>query len=256
MENTKAKILLIVVLITLLLVCLGAIVWQCIGAKDVSSGQSNNTQQVGNVNQDSTNKESEVLLEDVKTKYNYVVETAINKSQPRAAWSECGNEYLHIDVVAPKINIDTDNVSRINKQIIDKYSNLSIDTSKGGYNIDVSYTYKHLPSEEMLFVLITERYQSVCATGNVSYETYIYNIDTDRFLTLNEVLELYNITKNDLKEMAYENIDSDMDVDSLVDYKTRVDEIISNGEITVLDIDTDRLKLYLPVDLAGLTIEI
>ena len=206
--------------------------------------------------------EKEIMLEDAKSEYSYIVENAINKKQPRAAWSECGNEYMYINIVAPKINIDTDNVNNVNNEIINKYSNMSIDTTKGGYNINVSYIYKHIPSRNLLFVLITERYEALCATGSIKYQTYIYDTKNDEFFNFEKLLQLYNITKNDLQLKAYEGLSEHIGFEDsshseeLESYKNRVDDIINNEEMSVLDIEEDRLEISFPVDLAGMIVKI
>lgn len=266
MENTKAKKILIIILIILLLICVGFLTWQHIQIKKLSENMEN----VQNGNNSSVSDENveqgkeEVELEDVKSEYSYVVEHAINKNQPRASWSECGNEYLHINVVAPKININTENVKLVNQEIFDRYNNMSIDTTKGGYNIEINYTYKYVPSRNLLFVLITERYEALCATGNIKYNAYIYNTKNDKFLTLEELLELYNITKNDLIDEANNNLIEhisggtyqDVATEQLTDYKERIENIVRNQEMTVMDLENERLEIYFPVDLEGLRINI
>ena len=266
MENTKAKIILIVVLILLLLGCLSFVIWQHVQIKQLSSKYLENEKDVNTpvIDVNKGNEEQEIELEDVKSEYSYIVEHAINKKQPRVAWSECANEYLHINVVAPKININTENVSLVNQEIVDKYSNMSVDTAKGGYNIEVNYTYKHVPSRDLLFVLITERYQALCATGSVRYQTYIYNTKKDEFLNLEQLLELYNITKSDLIDSANDKLIEhitggtfmDIDEQELQNYKNRVVDVVNNNEIEVLDLDDERLEIYFPVDIEGLKINI
>ncbi len=189
--------------------------------------------------------------------YTGLVKDAINKYDPQAAKDNCGDienaEDLILSIKAPKITLMTSNVEKVNKQIYDKYNKMKINTSKGGYNLIVDYTSSYVSSKKLLNVSIKEIYEAMCATGGENYESYVYDIENDKFLNLSAVLEKYDITTSTLKtkiKNAYKKEYEETMTNS------EIDKLIKNNEIKIIKLGKDYITVHVPVAIIGIDVKI
>lgn len=93
------------------------------------------------------------------------------------------NGTLHIDVKLPKINIDTDNINKINEEIYDKYQELYNYALlvEGKESIKYTYTYDYIDKEHKLIVVVKE--EKTKDENVVKTETkYEYDVKNDRIV--------------------------------------------------------------------------
>ena len=265
MENTKAKKVLIVVLIILLLACLGVIVYQYLKLNNTNKEIANSTttdttqKETGTTNT-TTTEESNKTTEKVVVKR--LVDDALNKVNNNAGKSACpdvGAE-LYLRVRAPKINIDTETVKKFNKEIYEKYNNLTNSTYKNIYSIKVTYSYRYIPEKDLLFIKIKESGATECATGTTKYDSYVYDVKNDKFLTVSDILKIYNISESKKDEIVNETLEELYkdyeDKDQIKEYKAKIKEIEKEKTMDLFDLDTNRIELYYRINLPGMIVRI
>lgn len=212
----------------------------------------------GIINQDNKVENIE-KNEKVKVEYKNIVETIFEKHETKSGSVPCeDNITATIDIMVPSINIDTDNVAELNKEIMkkaeDEIANLDKDMVYG--DIRFLYEYTYIPTKDLLSILVTEGYGAFCATGGTTYNNYIYDIKNDKVLTNKEVLELCDVSEEYLKELAYENIDYyDEEEEAKERYKETVDELIKNKEYIIKHIGEDSILIYFDIHLERLTVQ-
>lgn len=284
MENTKAKKLIIVVLLVLLITCLAVIVWQYVRLNSQDSSVTNNTT-TGNsqgtnanitpdviTNNNITNTSKETSNKETVVKYVSLVTDKINKYNKSAGKENCADRDmdLYLKVRIPQINVDATNAKKLNNEIYEKYKeydddNYTINSNKGGYDIDISYTYKYAPEKNILFIQIIEKYIAHCASGGVVYNSYAYDMKNDKVLTIDELLKLYGISEEKKQEMIdiefNEFVENESSKEQISEYKTRLEKIEKNeadetNEI-IRDISNDTIKLFYRLNaFEGLEIEL
>lgn len=269
MENTKAKKLLIGVLLVLLVVCLGVIVWQYISLNLKDSNVTNNTasensQEINIIQNETTNKETVV-------EYVSLVTDRINKYNKKAGKENCGDRDmdLYLKVRIPQINIDATNAKKLNNEIYEKYKeydndNYTISSNKGGRDIDISYTYKYEPEKSIILIIIKNKILAHCATGGMYYDSYVYDTKNDKVLTVDDLLNLYDISeesKQDFIDSAIIDVvgtdDDDYTKERISEYKSRIADMENKRkyEIEVIDVCNDSFVLWYPAYLEGLSVE-
>lgn len=85
-----------------------------------------------------------------------------------------------------------------NPNVVDKLSS----TILGG-NSTINYEYKN--SKKYITVLVTDSSGSPCAGGGSSTNSFIYDIENDKYLNNEDVLEKFNITKEMIKQSIVTN---------------------------------------------------
>lgn len=225
MKNTKAKNIVITILIILLLCCLGFIVWQYIKIqeKDVILSEK-----------------PEVQVQENKVEYKNIVETAIEKhdvktSEEFACMDSDGT--VKLDMVLPKININTETVNNINKKIEElakREQNNYKEINRDGI-LNISYSYKHIVNKNVLIVYIENEWNTECASGSYELTSYAYDINKDKVLTVKD----FDITDDDLKEGIKYYLEDNED-----EYREEMlYDCIKNNEYYITDIKDYKIEL-------------
>ena len=203
MEKNKRYSLIVGLLIFIIVLLLGVCVAFGLGVINTNKGDAINN---------SSNEQNGVSQEEVKVEekveYKPLVETAIEKVAEKTVKEDCeGNTITKIDIKAPKINIDTENVKKVNDEIL-KYANEDINKynereSAMIHDVNMKYTYKYDSSVNALLLTLEQFYSTSCATGGYTLNTYLYDIKKDKFLAPIDL----GITDKELKEDAYRTIE-------------------------------------------------
>ena len=193
--------------------------------------------------------------EEAKVEYKNIVSTLLKKHETKTGDAPCEDDVTEeININIPKINIDTDNVAKVNKQIREKAEDeleaLKSETIHG--DISFSYEYSYVENKGVLVVAITEEFSALCKSGSIKYTSYIYDINKDKFLTNEEALKLYNINEKLLKEKAYDYIEKTYSGDE--EYKSIVKDIINNKEYVVSYIEEDQISVYYDIPYDGFSV--
>ena len=110
-----------------------------------------------------------------------------------------------VELVLPKINIDSKGAESINDKIAEEYKE-QINTIKnkvdkqevtiGPYRVtaDYSYTVKN----NVIFIIINHSWVNYRAGGSSIYKGYYYDIESGRELNINEVLSKLGFAENDV----------------------------------------------------------
>lgn len=116
------------------------------------------------------------------------------------------NKYK-VKVNIPKINIESDEISEINKEIIDTYGRKLIDIVNNNkeysiYNIDyITYT-----NEDILSVVIKCTLKDGTNPQRVIIQTYNYDLQNEKTVTLKDILNKREINQTDLQSRIIETV--------------------------------------------------
>lgn len=241
MEKNKRYSLIVGLLIFIIVVLLGVCVAFGLGVINTNKGDviNNSSNEQNGVSQE------EVKVEE-KVEYRPLVETAMEKGDKRKVEPGCldSDNIASINLRLPKINIDTENVKKINNEILN-YANDELEGFKEWTKLlyeYVSYTYKYIAGRDMLLVVITESIAAECSSGGRNFMSYVYDIKNDKFLTVND----FGITDKDLKENAYyeaekmygEDWESDRENE-----KEMIDSSIANKHYKIINVDQDEIEI-------------
>lgn len=262
MEKNKRYSLIVGLLIFIIVLLLGVCVAFGLGVINTNKGDAINN---------SSNAQNGAVKEEVKVEekveYRPIVETAMEKVAEKTVKEDCeGNTITKIDIKAPKINIDTENVKKVNEEIL-KYANEDISEynereSAMIHDVNMKYTYKYDSSVNALLLTLEQFYSTSCATGGYKLNTYLYDIKKDKFLTPMDL----GITDKELKEEAYRKIAhraeeqyfEDSIEESVKMDKENLDECISAKTYKIVDIVKQyghtTITVYFPIDLDGLEV--
>lgn len=269
MSNEKAKNILIVILVVIVLLLTVAVVYNVTTGKnalemfaasdkqetkddiDVSSKESNIQISQKDENQNKVEiKEETDNKETIKVVYKNIVETSIEKHDAKKAEHVCSDSdgKVKIDMILPKINIDTKEVDKINKKI-EELANKELNNYKearADHRKDISYSYKYNAKNNILIIYIENIISNECASGYYKLTTYAYDISKDKLLTikdfgitdedLKEGIELYlEENDEDMKEILYNCIkDKEYYITEVWDYKIEVSFPIPYDEIRII----------------------
>lgn len=116
------------------------------------------------------------------------------------------NKY-NVNVNFPKINLSTEIAQKINDEIINTYGVKLLDILKNNkeytlYNVDyVSYT-----NDNTLSVVIKSTLKEGSNPQRVMLQTFNYDLDNNKELTLEDILELKQIEKNSVQSKIIETV--------------------------------------------------
>lgn len=124
------------------------------------------------------------------------------------------NRNIEISFAYPVIDINTDEIKKVNSEIYEKYqssyrSNLNNkvtssscvairknDQFYGGSHI-LYNTYRVYETSNYLSIVIIDEKYTECASGNIGYVGYVINKDTKKLMTNKEILRLFNAVNNE-----------------------------------------------------------
>lgn len=129
-----------------------------------------------------------------------VIQTYVHNGEGAFELQE--NEVPYVKATIPYINIETEEAKELNKKIQENYKDVinvienNINeqiNNKGPYYKIVNYNYTI--RDNILFVFVESTNVSYRASGGVSSNAYYYDIENDKILNTNEVLEKLGKTK-------------------------------------------------------------
>lgn len=224
--NEKSKNILIVVL----MVIIGILIFSLSFILGMKYADKNSSEEI--INKD----ESEKVITNIKV-VDYINKSFNKNNIDKSILKNfiiCGvpateQELGTAEVTIPMIESEKIGAKSLNKMIQEKYKeNIEVlnpnsyvykqlepsDDKKNsyifGYN-SVDYVYYN--SDKYISIIIDSGIGSLCASGGGSKESYIYDIENDKYLTNEEVLKKFNITKEQLKNKFIEQ-DSSLENDS------------------------------------------
>lgn len=169
-------------------------------------------------------------------------------------------EDLNVDEVRtelPTINLDYESVETINKEIEEKYDELKDENIITDDMVNInSVKYKYYVNDNILSLVIEYKSYNYTA-GYINYEYKTYNIDknTGKVLSNKDLLEIKNLSLNDVYNRIVENIEKEYknlgydDYKNADFYKETINNIKKDDKIvSSLFIDSDNnLSVYLNI---------
>ena len=145
--------------------------------------------------------------------------------------SVCGEEYGEETIIIPMLTTNKNGVADLNNAInfdLKGYILASKRSYEEAFEDEVSYSssYNYMVIGDYIIIHIITSNVVNCGTGFKYDNYYVYNVKEDKYLTNDELLFLYNISKVDLKNKIKADIESMNDDNKMVFY----DEIIDNLE--------------------------
>ena len=140
-----------------------------------------------------------VNVEKINNDYDIVV-TAYNYKEDK--------ENITIDVAIPYINVQHDSARLFNKQISKNYKNRAetLKNQISSLSIIYSVQYKAYIQNNILSLAIRSEYKEGNKSQRISVETFNYNLVEKREVSINEILNLKNITANDATKRVKDEI--------------------------------------------------
>ena len=140
-----------------------------------------------------------VNVEKINNDYDIVV-TAYNYKEDK--------ENITIDVAIPYINVQHDSARLFNKQISENYKNRAetLKNQISSLSIIYSVQYKAYIQNNILSLAIRSEYKEGNKSQRISVETFNYNLVEKREVSINEILNLKNITANDATKRVKDEI--------------------------------------------------
>lgn len=137
--------------------------------------------------------------------YTYLTVTVEDKLNYNPEYDEDYYKYVYN---IPQINIDSENVDKINKEILKKYEDIIDEMNSKQYlNLGCEgLSYKYYENDGILSLLMASQTES----GGVLFGCKTYNIDISKGKEINneELLKKINITKTDLNDKILKTIDN------------------------------------------------
>ena len=117
-------------------------------------------------------------------------------------------ENITIDVAIPYINVQHDSARLFNKQISENYKNRAetLKNQISSLSIIYSVQYKAYIQNNILSLAIRSEYKEGNKSQRISVETFNYNLVEKREVSINEILNLKNITANDATKRVKDEI--------------------------------------------------
>lgn len=140
-----------------------------------------------------------------------------NEKDDRCRYANNTLRYVNIDLPANKIKEVTEDINTIVSEKYNEILNSNLDSDecievRDIYNYSKIYMMAEYLYETSNLISIAYELDGINLCTNQSIETlyhsYVYDIKKDEFLTNDDLLVLYNINSNDVKEAITENISS------------------------------------------------
>jgi len=154
------------------------------------------------------------------------VEDGFNKKQSITITEELANtnevyKKIYLDsgtskeieenVSLPKINIESATVENLNKAILNNYKKYTDLFSSDLIEVGAIVNYNYKVYDNIIFIVIDSYYYEY-PTGKYSTNCYYYDITNDKELSLNDILDRFGISSDDIlssyKENNYSNIET------------------------------------------------
>lgn len=194
-------------------------------------------------NVDVNENKNENLSENTIKKDISLVVPQLEKKESKGK-SACDNQELYINATLPKINIETEVTKKINQEILNIY-NLKKNEQEGSPDYDIYYTYQVIPKENIVFINIIMHHKAHCSIKGVYYKQYLYDYKNDKLLNLDDLLKIYNISKERMIELAY----STFGYTSLKEeYKKLIPEYIKTDKLRIINIGDTQLYFGINFD--------
>lgn len=187
LKNKKILLIILICLIVVIAILIGAIV------------VVNNMDSQEEMPQEEEQLSEEVLANSFRNRFLNIeyTEDETNIVSKGYFYEEEKESQYSIKLNVPKINLETETVAKINKDILNTYGNKLLDIMKNNkeytiYNVDF---ITHI-NENIVSLVI----KTVLKEGNnpqrVAMQTYNYNVEADKIVTLDEILTENNIEKS------------------------------------------------------------
>lgn len=128
--------------------------------------------------------------------YDYVYSSSTNYSD---------NEFIS---ELPQININSISANEANKEILDNYYDIATMENS-------SYSYRYSVYNNILFMLIETNIYDDSQYGNINYKSYYVNIENGNVLSLDDVIKILGLTKNEIDNKISEKYREFYNNDSL-----------------------------------------
>lgn len=188
-----------------------------------------------------------------------LVSDAVNEYDPKVGKDSCGDDpsmynWVFKKVRLPKININTETVNKINKEIME--TDTEVNLSHGGSDLIIDYDYREVSSRNILLLNISTVYSAHCATGYGGTKSYVYDMKNDKLLTLKELLKLYNVNYSNFEESVYNSAEDFEEEEDFENVKDDVKQLLSEESFEIADITYDSIEIFFPIGLTGFTKEV
>ncbi len=198
---------------------------------------------ISNNNQNSTN-EGQNISKDSSEEYTPYVAEAFNKhinlKFPEELQPDEYEKNLNISwhIVLPKITIETANADIFNKKILNDYQNLitMINNEKQEnnnlFNSATSHhiNYDYYINDNIIGIIITNSFTCTRASSGTTYKGYYYSIAEDKELSIQDILNKYNITIDEINEKI-----SELDKDAANNIYGDIGNIKDANDINAID---------------------
>lgn len=128
--------------------------------------------------------------------YDYVYSSSTSYSE---------NEFIS---ELPQVNVNSKSVSDVNNEILDNYYDIATMENS-------SYSYRYSVYNNILYLLIETNIYDDSQYGNINYRSYYVNVDTGNVLSLDDVINILGLTKNDIENKISEKYREFYNNDSL-----------------------------------------
>ncbi len=128
--------------------------------------------------------------------YDYVYSSSTNYSD---------NEFIS---ELPQININSKSANEANKEILDNYYDIATMENS-------SYSYRYSVYNNILYMLIETNIYDDSQYGNINYKSYYVNIENGNVLSLDDVIKILGLTKNEIDNKISEKYREFYNNDSL-----------------------------------------
>lgn len=108
----------------------------------------------------------------------------------------------------PQVNVNSKSVNDINNEILDNYYDIATMENS-------SYSYRYSVYNNILYLLIETNIYDDSQYGNINYKSYYVNVDTGNVLSLDDVINILGLTKNDIENKISEKYRQFYNNDSL-----------------------------------------
>lgn len=197
-------------------------------------GEQNNTEVVSNNDTNTTNN-TKLTVEQKKA----LIVTAVNVNEDKGK-CDLGDCDLYLKANLPKINLNTATVKNINSKIYkiyqdahDYYEQDFSKLSKGkSVTYDITNKSGYISKLDCIYVSVIIGSGNAHATGGTDMKQFLYLVDKDKEITLEELLKSQNITMDMINKKMLEKYDASSEDKTL---RQNVEEMTKSFDYVYLE---------------------
>lgn len=208
MRNFKyflVKNKMIVIITSIILVCAIAI---AIGVyAQITNRSAINSEKENHDYEDLENNFDEIFTNTINKEANAKQDVNYDEIIYRAYYIEPEEDKnYNIDAKIPQFKIKNDVTDKINKEIYDTFAGTIINIVKANEHTIFNLDYVVYVNNNILSLVLRCKYKNGASPQRNIIQTYNYDIDNNKLLNINEILEYKNLNKEDLEKTVLEKI--------------------------------------------------